>query len=109
MDKLERMPFKAQKQLFEKLEQIAGIGNLTKEERLEYDEALKVYRDCKNIVDYAKDEGHAEGKVEGLAEGRVEGRAEGMRLMAANLKRQGIDVKAISKASGLSEEEINSL
>ena len=64
------MPFKAQKQLFEKLEQIAGIGNLTKEERLEYDEALKVYRDCKNIVDYAKDEGHAEGKVEGLAEGR---------------------------------------
>ena len=113
MDKLERMPFKAQKQLFEKLEQIAGIGNLTKEERLEYDEALKVYRDCKNIVDYAKDEGHAEGKVEGLAEGRVEGRAEGllegMRLMAANLKRQGIDVKAISTASGLSEEEINSL
>ena len=67
----------------------------------------------KNIVDYAKDEGHAEGKVEGLAEGRVEGRAEGllegMRLMAANLKRQGIDVKAISTASGLSEEEINSL
>lgn len=105
MDKLERMPFKAQKQLFEKLEQIAGIGNLTKEERLEYDEALKVYRDCKNIVDYAKDEGHAEGKTEGLAEGR----AEGMRLMAANLKRQGIDIKAISTASGLSEEEINSL
>ena len=105
MDKLERMPFKAQKQLFEKLEQIAGIGNLTKEERLEYDEALKVYRDCKNIVDYAKDEGHAEGKTEGLAEGR----AEGMRLMAANLKRQGIDIKVISTASGLSEEEINSL
>lgn len=109
MDKLERMPFKAQKQLFEKLEQIAGIGNLTKEERLEYDEALKVYRDCKNIVDYAKDEGHAEGKVEGLAEGRTEGLLEGMRLMAANLKRQGIDIKAISTASGLSEEEINSL
>ena len=105
MDKLERMPFKAQKQLFEKLEQIAGIGNLTKEERLEYDEALKVYRDCKNIVDYAKDE----GKTEGLAEGRAEGLLEGMRLMAANLKRQGIDVKAISTASGLSEEEINSL
>ena len=105
MDKLERMPFKAQKQLFEKLEQIAGIGNLTKEERLEYDEALKVYRDCKNIVDYAKDEGHAEGKTEGLAEGR----AEGMRLMAASLKRQGIPIKEIATASGLSEEEINSL
>lgn len=109
MDKLERMPFKAQKQLFEKLEQIAGIGNLTKEERLEYDEALKVYRDCKNIVDYAKDEGHAEGKAEGKLEGLVEGRTEGLRFMAANLKKQGMDIKAISTASGLSEEEINSL
>lgn len=41
MDKLERMPFKAQKQLFEKLEKIAGVANLTREERQEYDEALK--------------------------------------------------------------------
>lgn len=77
MDKLERMPFKAQKQLFEKLEKMAGIANLTKEERLEYDEALKVYRDCKNIVDYANVEGRAAGRAEGRAEGRVEGIAEG--------------------------------
>lgn len=87
MDKLERMPFKAQKQLFEKLEKIAGIANLSKKERLEYDEALKVYRDCKNIVDYAK--------VEGKSEGKAEGRIEGFRFMAANLKRQGMDIKAI--------------
>lgn len=46
-----------QKQLFEKLEKIAGIANLSKKERMEYDEALKMYRDCTNIVDYAEEKG----------------------------------------------------
>lgn len=97
MDKLERMPFKAQKQLFEKLEKIAGITNLTKKERLEYNEALKVYRDCTNIVDYAREEGEEVGINKGI------------RLMAASLKKQGVDIKTISTSSGLSEAEINNL
>lgn len=117
MDKLERMPFKAQKQLFEKLEKMAGIANLTKEERLEYDEALKVYRDCKNIVDYANVEGRAagraEGRVEGIAEGRVQGRVQGREeekiSIAKSFKEKGTPVKLIAECTGLSEEEINNL
>ena len=97
MDKLERMPFKAQKQLFEKLEKMAGIANLTKEERLEYDEALKVYRDCKNIVDYAN------------VEGRVQGREEEKISIAKSFKEKGTPVKLIAECTGLSEEEINNL
>ncbi|WP_195370339.1 MULTISPECIES: hypothetical protein [Parabacteroides] len=93
MDKLERMPFKAQKQLFEKLEKMAGIANLTKEERLEYDEALKVYRDCKNIVDYAKVEGREEEKIS----------------IAKSFKEKGTPIKLIAECTGLSEEEINNL
>lgn len=109
MDKLDRMPFKAQKQLFEKLEKIAGITNLTQKERQEYDEALKVYRDCTNIVDYAKDEGREEGRAEGLVEGEEIGINKGIRHMAANLKKQGVDTKTNSTSSGLSEEEIKNL
>ena len=97
MDKLERMPFKAQKQLFEKLEKMAGIANLTKEERLEYDEALKVYRDCKNIVDYAN------------VEGRVQGREDEKISIAKSFKEKGTPVKLIAECTGLSEEEINNL
>lgn len=113
MDKLERMPFKAQKQLFEKLEKMAGIANLTKEERLEYDEALKVYRDCKNIVDYANVEGraagHAEGRAEGIVEGREEGREEEKISIAKSFKEKGTPIKLIAECTGLSEEEINNL
>ena len=93
MDRLERMPFKAQKQLFEKLEKMAGIANLTKEERLEYDEALKVYRDCKNIVDYAKVEGREEEKIS----------------IAKSFKEKGTPIKLIAECTGLSEEDINNL
>lgn len=83
----------SQKQLFEKLEKMAGIANLTKEERLEYDEALKVYRDCKNIVDYAKVEGREEEKIS----------------IAKSFKEKGTPIKLIAECTGLSEEEINNL
>lgn len=105
MDKLDRMPFKAQKQLFEKLEKIAGITNLTREERLEYDEALKVYRDYHNIMDYAEEK----GRDEGLAEGIMKGEIKGIKRTAKNFKEEGIPLHIIKKCTGLSEEEINSL
>lgn len=72
---------------------MAGIANLTKEERLEYDEALKVYRDCKNIVDYAKVEGREEEKIS----------------IAKSFKEKGTPIKLIAECTGLSEEEINNL
>lgn len=117
MDKLERMPFKAQKQLFEKLERIAGIANLSEKERLEYDESLKVYRDCKNIVDFAEEKGiekgyekgKAEGEAKGKAEGKAEGIAEGERLVASKLKEQGASPEMIVLCTGLTLEEIELL
>lgn len=46
-------------------------------------------RDLKNVIDTARDEGHAEGKEEGRAEGKVEGIEEGRllekELLALNL------------------------
>ena len=42
---LNRMPFKARKSVFEKLEKIVDIASLSKEERMKYDESIKVYRD----------------------------------------------------------------
>ena len=45
METLNRMPFKARKSVFEKLEKIVDIASLSKEERMKYDESIKVYRD----------------------------------------------------------------
>ena len=41
MDTLERMPFKARKAVFDKLLEVADVANLSKDERILYDEALK--------------------------------------------------------------------
>ena len=47
-------------QAFEK----AKIANYTQQERDNYEDSLKVYRDIKNVIDTAFDEGKMEGKME---------------------------------------------
>lgn len=133
MERLESLPFKGQKQLFEKLERLAKIVNLNKKERAEYEESLKIYRDNRNVLDYAIEkgwndgwndgkaqglaegiaEGKAEGKAEGIAEGKAEGLAEGeaqsQRLIATKMKKSGLDTDSIVRFTGLSQEEVAAL
>ncbi|MEE1541992.1 MAG: hypothetical protein UF067_05950, partial [Paludibacteraceae bacterium] len=58
-------------------------------------------------------EGFAEGEAAGLERGRAEGlekgRAEEKLATAKNLKRLGIDSDKISKATGLTPEDIENL
>ena len=61
-----------------------------------------------NIIT-ARGEGRLEGRAEGREEGRAEGRAEGKLEDAQNLKRLGVSVDIIAKATGLSVEEIEAL
>jgi predicted transposase YdaD len=55
--------------------------------------SLKVYRDLKNVIDTAFDDGKAEGKAEGLAEGRNEEKLERITLM---LKKGKLSVEEIA-------------
>ncbi|MCD8268601.1 MAG: Rpn family recombination-promoting nuclease/putative transposase, partial [Parabacteroides sp.] len=97
MDTLERMPFKARKAVFDKLLEVADVANLTKDECIQYDEALKCYRDYKNTIDYAEERGlekgiklgEEKGLKKGLAKGKAEGKAEEQRQIATNFKKQG--------------------
>ena len=59
----------------------------------------------KTLYNSAIRRGLAEGKAEGLAEGK----AKEQRLIAANLKKQGIDIETIAQCTGLSVEEIDKL
>lgn len=54
-------------------------------------------------------EGRQEGKLEGRQEGRLEGFADGVMQTAKNLLDMGLSVENISKATGLSCEEIEKL
>lgn len=101
METLQRLPFKARKSVFEKLEQIVDIASLSKEERMKYDESIKVYRDQLATLDFAKQKGRAEGR----AECRVEGTLDVVRRMKA----MSISVETISLCTGLSLDEIAGL
>ena len=62
-----------------------------------YEESLKVYRDLKNVVDTAYDEGKVEGKAEGIVEGSQQKAME----VAKSLKDAGLDIETISRCTGL--------
>ena len=75
----------------------------------EYEDSLKAYRDIKNSLDTAKEEGRAEGREEGRAEGREEGRAEGIAMVAKMMYAKGIDVDVIASITGMAIDKIKAL
>lgn len=113
METLKRLPFKARKAVFEKLEEIADVAALSKEERRKYESSRDVYRTHLAVIAAAKadgwEEGLAEGKAEGKAEGLAEGKAEGLKATAAKMKQLGMETSVISQVTGLTPEEIERL
>ena len=75
----------------------AEIVTFTPEAQREYEDSLKTYRDLKNSLDTAEEKG------------RMEGREEEKIAIARNLKSMDMSISDISKATGLSEEEIDSI
>lgn len=107
------MPFKARKSVFDKLEKIVDIAALTQEDRIKYDESIKVYRDNLATIEYAEQKGMEKGRKEGMEKGRKEGMEKGRReaneATARNLKKLGVLIPVITDATGLSEEEVDRL
>lgn len=64
METLNRLPWAAQNSVFQRLAEIAEVSAMTKEERQEYDGALKRYRDTLNVMRGAEQKGRAEGRAE---------------------------------------------
>lgn len=88
-----------------------------KQELREYEDSLKAYRDIKNSIDTAKEEGRKEGRKEGREEGREEGRKEGRvegiaKEKLATAKRllgMGLTQEQVAKGTDLSIEDIERL
>ena len=93
METLQRLPFKARNAVFQKLEQIVDIAALSKEDRMKYDESIKVYRDKLAIMAFERQKGQAEGKLE----------------VARNLKQMGLATEAIAQATGLAPDVVGQL
>ena len=92
METLQRLPL-TDCDVFQKLEQISDISALSKEDRMKYDESIKVYRDKLAIMAFERQKGQAEGKLE----------------VARNLKQMGMATEAIAQATGLAPDVVGQL
>ena len=73
------------------------LANYTPEERRQYYQALKIYRDSKNIYDTAVENSFEKGLLKGKQE------------VAQQMKQQGLPINTIAVCTGLTEEEIEQL
>ena len=61
LNKLDRLPENLRESVFERVFEVAEIARFTKEESISYEDSLKYYRDLKNSLDTARDEGIEQG------------------------------------------------
>ena len=97
METLNRLPWAAQSAVFKKLESIADVGGMTRAERLQYDEALKKYRDTISVFEGVR------------MEGRVEGRENEKKATIQRLLASGASVDIIAIATGMTEADVKLL
>ncbi|SDL39779.1 conserved hypothetical protein (putative transposase or invertase) [Pedobacter sp. ok626] len=86
---------------YEKVFELAELGNLTREEMCEYNQGLKITRDNFSVMENARDEGIKKGLEKGIEIGLKE--------VALKLKIENAPLSLISKTTGLTIEQIEAL
>ena len=90
LPRLQTIPPKFQDRIFRKLFKAAEIAKFTPAEAESYEESLKIYRDLKNSIDTA----------------REEGREEGQRETVLNMHANGLSTKEIAQYTSLPPKKI---
>ena len=113
LSRLMKRPATLQERIFTRLFEQAEIARYTPEERQDYEDSLKVYRDMKNVLDTAELRGLEKGRKEGRREGRKEGIEQGTfeerRKNAKAMKALGLPLETIVKVTGMSANDIDKL
>ena len=111
LSRLDRQPKHLQSKVFNRLFAEAEMAKFTKQELKEYEDSLKAYRDIKNSLDTAKEEGRMEGREEGLAEGMAKGIEKGMaegieKGLAESERNKTLEIAKAMKSKGFSADNI---
>ena len=77
------------------------IAKFTPQEVREYEASKKAYRDIKNSIDTAKNQGKEEGLAEGIEIGKKEGRIEANTETAQRLLAMGLSAEQVAEATQL--------
>ena len=91
--------------VFDRLFEEAEIAKFTPQEMREYEASKMAYRDIKNSIDTAKQEGLAEGMEKGMEKGMNQKALD----IARNMLADSVDINLIMKYSGLTQEQIEKL
>lgn len=91
---LTERPQKLQERIFQRLFEAAEIAKFSHEEKEQYEESLKSYRDLKNVIDTAFDEGEAKGKEERATE------------IVSNMLKKGLPIGLIGEITELPSDVI---
>ena len=106
---------------FEELVQAAEFAALSRDEKRNYLNSVKMKGDYQNTIDFAREQGleegfnkgHEAGVAEGMQKGREEGVAEGLTKakedIARKLSAMGLTPEQVAQATGLSEKNIKAL
>lgn len=95
LNKLDRVPDELRETIFERLFEVAEIAKFSPKEVKEYEDSLKSYRDLKNSIDTAREEGEVEGVVKSV------------KVIKMYVK--GYSIEDIAKETKLSIDSINQI
>jgi predicted transposase/invertase (TIGR01784 family) len=93
LNRLDKVPDKLRERVFEKLFETAEIARFTPDQVRSYEDSLKYYRDLKNSLDTAKQEGREERAIE----------------VAKRALEKGLSIEDIIDLTGLSRAQIEQL
>ena len=97
LSRLDNRPAALREKIFTKLFAAASVARFTPTELREYEDSLKAYRDIKNSLDTAKEEGREEGREQRNIE------------IAKKMLAAGMDIDIIINMTDLSKDEIEKL
>ena len=109
LSRLTERPKELRNKVFDRLFEEAEIAKFSKLELKEYEDSLKAYRDIKNSLDTAMEQGFEKGRAEGRAVGRVEGINSQRLETARSMLKDGLSLEKIMRYTGLSQEDISKL
>lgn len=93
LNRLDKVPDKLRERVFEKLFETAEIAKFTPDQVRYYEDSLKYYRDLKNSLDTAKQEGKEQREIE----------------IAKRALAKGLSIEDVIDLTGLSREKIERL
>jgi predicted transposase YdaD len=93
------VPDELREGIFLKLFELAEIARFSPKEAEAYEESLKSYRDLKNSLDTAREEGIIQGRQEGIE----------LVLKVIDLSKSGKNIDEIASQVGISKERVTEI